>query len=114
MPLDRPFVLCGWDPYGQPMTPKRYRDPETAAYVARLLRRSGFQVALIPAAPGGRRSEDGRRSPGRATTPDARNSRESGPCDPSRSATRVEPPAHDPSPLIHPLSGRIRPGDRNP
>ena len=58
MSLDRPFVLCGWAPDGQPIKPKHYRDPETAGYVARLLRESGYRIALIPAAPGGRERSD--------------------------------------------------------
>ena len=73
MSPDRPFVLCGWAPDGQPIKPWRYRDPETAECVARLLRSSGYQVALIPAAPGGRgRGGSERTGPGATQEPGPR------------------------------------------
>ena len=48
MSLDRPFVLCGWDPQGQPVRPKQFRNQETADHVAHLLRASGFRVTIVP------------------------------------------------------------------
>lgn len=53
MSFERPFLLCGWAPHGEPIRPQRYRDPEAAEHVVTLLRACGFQVALIPTVHGG-------------------------------------------------------------
>ena len=47
MSPDRPLMLIGWDPRGQPLRPQQYRDRETATHVATLLRTYGFRVTLI-------------------------------------------------------------------
>lgn len=48
MSLERPFLLCGWDPYGRPIRPKRYHDQEIAEHVAHVLGACGFRVTIIP------------------------------------------------------------------
>lgn len=47
MSPDRPLMLIGWDPRGRPLRPQQFRDRETAAHVAALLRTCGFRVTLI-------------------------------------------------------------------
>ncbi len=46
MSFDRPFVLTGQTPDGRMIRPQQYRDEGTAEYVARVLRRCGYRVAV--------------------------------------------------------------------
>ena len=46
MSFDRPFVLAGQAPDGHMIRPQQYRDEGTAEYVARVLRRCGYRVAV--------------------------------------------------------------------